>query len=359
MKQILCISHTPWQSRPTRTQQLLARLSDVQVLFIEPPVAKGEPTPKQDRKIRSHITLCTLPAPLFSPPSRFFLQKNTTKKAIAFIRKAMERNRFRNPLLWCTSPDQIGILGQFPVCGVIYDCHQEWPEEYVDMESHLASQADVVFAASDGLVHRLSPCSENIALIPNGVNPLLFQRDSFSPPDDIAALAGQTVFGHIGDLTQKVDLNPLLNIATAHSDWIFLMMGNYTGQVASTLSRYPNIVLTGPITSVEIPDYLSVCTVLFDLLYADQMGCDIIPSHVFEYMATGKPIIRLAAPETFEPYPDFIYTAYDTTGFARRCKNAFSEDDAAAERRKEFAYQCSWANRTEEILRILESTGLF
>lgn len=66
MKQILCLSHTPWQARPNRTQQLLARMNDIQILFFEPPVPRGVPIPKQGRKMRPHITVYTLPAPMFA-----------------------------------------------------------------------------------------------------------------------------------------------------------------------------------------------------------------------------------------------------------------------------------------------------
>ena len=47
MKQIVCLSHSPWQARPNRTQQLLTRLNDVKVLFFEPPLPKGAPQPAQ------------------------------------------------------------------------------------------------------------------------------------------------------------------------------------------------------------------------------------------------------------------------------------------------------------------------
>ena len=31
MKQMICLSYSPWQARANRTQQLLARLNDTQV----------------------------------------------------------------------------------------------------------------------------------------------------------------------------------------------------------------------------------------------------------------------------------------------------------------------------------------
>lgn len=359
MKQILCLSHTPWQTRPNRTQQLLARLPDVQVLFFEPPTPRGEPKPEQGRRMRSHITVYTLPAPLPIGPARTFMQRRSLHKSTAFIREVMDKHHFRSPVLWCTAPDQMGLVGQFPCRGVVYDCHKEWSEEYLDQESDLTSRADVVFAASPGLVKRLSPCSDNIALLPNGVNPLMFDRGEFSPPDKLAVLADHIVLGRVGDLTSQTDLIPLLAAATAQRNWVFLLMGRVSKQVSDRLSRYKNIVLTGPINAVELPDYLSVCNLLFDLTQEDRRGCDILPSRIYEYMATGKPIVMMAEPDYVEPFPDIIYTAYDHTGFLRRCRKALEEDEAIAKRRRACANQSAWAVRADEVTRILESTGLF
>lgn len=361
MKQILCLSHTPWQTRPNRTQQLLARLPDVQVLFFEPPVPRGASKPEQGRRMRSHITVYTLPAPLPAGPARNFLQRRTVNKSAAFIRQIMDEHRFRHPVLWCTAPDQMGLVGQLPCRGLVYDCHREWGEEFLDLESELTGRAEVVFAASPGLVERLSPCSDNIALLPNGVNPLMFDRGEFSPPDNFAVLADRITMGRVGDLTGHVDLKPLMAAATAHRNWAFLMIGRVTQQVRETLSRYPNIVLAGPVNAVELPDYLSVCDILFDLTRDDRRGCDILPAHIYEYLATGKPIVMMADPEAVdtEPFPDVIHTAYDHTGFLRRCTKALEEDATLAQKRRLYAEQSAWAVRAAEVTRILESTGLF
>lgn len=360
MRQILCLSHTPWQTRPNRTQQLLARMPDVQVLFFEPPMPRGEPKPEQGRRMRAHITVYTLPTALPAGPARNFSQRRGISKAASFILDVMDKHHFRNPVLWCTAPDQMGLVGHISCRGVVYDCHKEWDEEYLDLESDLTSRAEVVFAASPGLVERLSPCSDNIALLPNGVNPLMFERGEFSPPDHLAALVGRPVLGRVGDLTSQVDLKPLLAAATAHKDWTFLLVGRVTRQVSEMLARYPNIVLNGPVTAVELPDYLSVCTVLFDLTRSDLRGCDILPSHIYEYMATGKPIVMMAEPDYVEPFPDVIYTAYDHTGFLRRCLKAMEEEPGdLSELRKTYAKQSAWAVRAAEVTRILESTGLF
>ena len=360
MKQILCLSHNPWQARPNRTQQLLTRMTDVQVLFFEPSLPKGAPAPEQGRRVRSHITVYTLPTPFLVGLDRAALQRRSLNRTADFIQKVMARHRFREPVLWCTCPDQAVFLDRLAYRGLVYDCAQEWGEEYLDDESDLTLHAEVVFAASPGLVRRLAPCNDNIALLPNGVNPLMFTREEFSPPPSLACLSGQPVLGRVGDLTGKVDLSPVISAAQSQPNWTFLLMGRVTKTVAAKLAPYPNLHLTGPVNAVELPDYLSVCTVLFDLLQTDRLGSDVVPARIYEYLATGKPIVMMQEPDLVEPFPDVVYTAYDSPGFLRRCRRALEEDpQLAAPRRRQYALQASWSNRAAEVQRILESTGLF
>lgn len=359
MKQILCLSHTGWQAQPNRTQQLMTRLSDVQILFFEPAPPRGTPKPEQGRRMRSHITVYTLPSPLPAGPARTLPQRHSLSRSAAFLQEVMDRHHFRHPVLWCTAPDQMGLVSRIPCRGVVYDCHREWAEPYLDLESELTSRADVVFAASPGLMERLSPCSDNIALLPNGVNPLMFERGEFSPPDKLAALEGHVILGRVGDVTSQTDLTPLLAAATAQKNWVFLLMGRISRQAKERLSRCKNIVPLGPVSAVELPDYLSVCSILFDLEEEDRRGCDILPARIYEYLASGKPIVMMAQPDFAEPFPEMIYTAYDHTGFLRRCRKALEEDAALPARRRACAGQCAWAVRAGEVARILESTGLF
>ena len=55
MKQIICLAGQPWSSSPGRTQQLLSRLRDTQVLYFSP--AAGQ----LDRSYSVSYTHLTLP----------------------------------------------------------------------------------------------------------------------------------------------------------------------------------------------------------------------------------------------------------------------------------------------------------
>ena len=57
MRQILCLSADPWRTIPTRTQQLMTRMRDAQVLLFEPP---GKYSRQPGRRVRPGLTVCAL-----------------------------------------------------------------------------------------------------------------------------------------------------------------------------------------------------------------------------------------------------------------------------------------------------------
>lgn len=359
MKQLVCLSHTPWQARPNRTQQLLARMNDVQILFFEPPVPRGAPKPKQGRRMRPHITVYTLPSPVFARWNSSAMQRRDEQRTGDFMEKVLLHHHFREPVLWCTSPQQTIYLDHLAYSGLVYDCYREWDEVYLDQESDMACHADVVFAASPGLVQRLSPCNDSVALIPNGVNDRMFTRPGLTVPMELANLPSP-ILGRVGDINSRIELEPMLQAAQTHQEWTFLLMGRVTHTVRAKLRRYPNIALVGPVNPVELPDYLYACDVLFDLFHTDTKGCDIIPARMYEYLASGKPIVTMIDPEQVEPFPDVVYTAYDSAGFVRRCSRALEEESSlAAPRRRSYAQAASWAGRAQTVMEILDRAGLF
>lgn len=358
MKQILCLSHSPWQARPNRTQQLLTRLSDAQILFFEPAPPRDCSMPQQGRRMRPHIWVYTLPTPLPTFRDHPLLQKRRLDKITGFIQQTMEKHGMREPVLWCSAPNQSIFLDRLAYRGLVYDCHRFWNENFLEQESDLTCHAEVVFAASPGLAQRLAPCNDNIVLLPNGVNPLLFSQEALTLPSALAALKGP-VLGRVGDLTSQVDLGPLIYAAQHRLEWQFVLIGRYTKPIAVQLSSFENVHLLGGVNALDVPDYLCGCDVLFDLLQRDRPGSDVVSSRIYEYLASGKPIAVMADPRLPESFPDVIETAYDNYGFLRRCRRALEEGPSKAGLRQEYANQAAWSSRAETVASILTGTGLF
>lgn len=360
MKQIVCLSHTLWTSRPTRTQQLMSRLTNADVLFFEPPGPNGPRGGGKGRKMRPNVMVYSLPQLIDVGTGFSLVGRHNRRKIANCIDQAMARHHFREPLLWCTTPENIHQLDYLAYRGLVYDCHRYWSDLPIEWEGDLSAAADVCFTASEGLSDRLAPCSQNIALLPNGVNYPLFCRELLDTPPDLAGLTGP-VLGYTGSLRPDLDVEPLLLAARLHPEWTFLLVGPVEpSRYLPALEELPNIILTGSRPLVDLPDYLGCCQVCFHLLRLRDEDSDVIPARIYEYLAAGKPVVSMLWKHQQEEFPDVIRGARTAEEFVTQCEAALAEDPSERRaRRRDYGAAAAWEARAEEVTRILEANSLY
>lgn len=361
MKQILCLSGEPWSKLPGRTQHLVSRLRNTQILYFSPASSRWDQSFRQrGRKVRPNVTIYTLPPLLLPLEERHGpLFRRQQRKVGQYIAHKADAHRFSAPLLWTTNPEHIHLLDYLSYEGLIYDCDREWDELPPHWEGSLASAADVVFAASPVLADRLSPCSSNIALIPNGLNQPLFLPNP-NRPDPLPQVRGP-VLGWAGTLRADLDLSPLLFAALERPDWTFLLLGRLEEipPLLSRLKRLPNVLLPGPRPAAEVPCWLYRCQVLLDFLREDRPYDDVVSPRLYEYLATGRPIVSMLWPDQVERFPDVVYGAHDPQEFLQLCAHALEEAPGfVSGRRRGYAQRAAWPLRVEEVERILTTSGL-
>ena len=269
MKQIICLSNEPWSASPGRTQQLLSRLKDTQILYFSPAARWNDPSfHAKGRQVKQNITVYTLPPLLLPMDERFgHFFRLGQQKLSRFIAAKAARARFSAPLLWTTCPEHVHLLDRLDYEGLVYDCDREWDDLPLAWEGALAGAADVVFAASSDLMDRLSPCSSNIALLPNGGTYPLFAKAT--APDRVRPSSPfqGPVLGYAGTIHYDLDLSPLLYAAQARPDWTFLLLGRREhNPFLRRLSRLPNVVLRPSCPLMEVPEHLAQCQVLLNFL---------------------------------------------------------------------------------------------
>ena len=361
MKQIVCLSNEPWSPSPGRTQQLVARLKDVQVLYFSPAESwRDQRFRGKGRAVKPNITTYTLPPLLLPVDERYGeLFQLGQRKLARYIAGTMAKHRFRSPLLWTTCPEQVHLLDRLDYDGLVYDCDREWDDLPPAWEGVLSSTADVVFAASQGLADRLSPCSSNIALLPNGTAYPLFAKAA-RPPEDRPPRRSAPTFGWAGTIHPDLDLSPVLHAAHAHPEWNFLLLGRREpNPLVKKLKRLPNVSFLPPCPQMEVPAYLARCQVLMDFLREEQPDSDVIPTRMYEYLSTGRPIVAMLWPDQVEPFPDVVYGAHSNREFVTLCEHALEElPSLVTQRRLDHGAQAAWSVRAGRVSRILATAGL-
>ena len=362
MKEIICLSNEPWSSTPGRTQQLITRLRDTKILYFSPAASLRDAAWKQPgRKVRPNVTVYTLPPVLVQNEHLIHLFRMSQQRVGRFIQEKARRHRFRTPLLWTVSPAHVHLLDTLEYSGLVYDCDRVWEDFPGPWEGTLAHAADVVFAASPELCDRLSPCSSNIALLPNGVNHTIFTGETGIQKGRLYPHFTGPVLGWIGTIHADLDLEPLLYAARQRPDWIFLLLGRTSEENPwlGKLKKCPNILLEGSRPLMEVPEYMDRCDVLLNFLRTTQSYSDVVPGRIYEYLSTGKPIVSMLWPDEVERFPDVIYGAYTQEEFVRLCGQALIEDRTwVLSRRRDYGQAAAWSNRSAEVSRILTTAGL-
>ena len=362
MKEIICIANEPWSLSPGRTQQLVTRLREARILYFSPATRFSPFRPdQQGRKVRPNVTEYTLPHLFLQVDERHRrLFRMGQRRLGQFIAAQAERHRLRAPLLWLTSPDQVHLLDYIPYDGLIYDCSEEWDDLPALWEGSLAHAADLVFAASPELVRRLSPCSENIVLLPNGVNYPLFAPDGQHVRRDPIPRTASPLLGWAGTLHPDLDLSPLLYAAQHRPGWTFLLLGaQRNNPLLRPLRRLENVLFHPPCPLTEVPDYLYRCDVLMDFRRTRLVDGDVIPVRLYEYLSTGKPVVSMLWPDQVEPFPDVVYGAHSPEEFLTLCAHALEEVPGMfTQRRLHHGESAAWSIRAQQVSDILTTSGL-
>lgn len=368
MKSLLCLSASPWRSVPNRTQHLMTRLKDVDILFFEPApplfgkTSRQKAYKKPGRPVRENITVYTLPPVLPVTDRHPFWENLTYCRISRFLLSTMRSKRCNAPLLWMSSPAYAPLADRLPHHGLVYDCDQDWSMLPERLESDLAYHADVVFAASAGLVDHLSPCNTNVALLPNGVVYSMFARDGLEEPPFPQELVSirSPILGYAGTVWEDMDLTPVVEAAQAHPEWNFLFVGRVKHNPSlSHLHALPNVHFLGPKKAGELPEYVTRFDVCLSFLRLDRSDYDVLSPRIYEYMATGAPIVSMGVTGQDEEYPDVIYTAYNPPHFITQCEAALREHSAwNRTRRRDYAAAASWSNRAQQLQRILVGNAL-
>ncbi|MCV3243669.1 glycosyltransferase family 4 protein [Mesorhizobium sp. ZC-5] len=193
--------------------------------------------------------------------------------------------------LWPDSVVAVGALKDGPVLNVIRR-----------LEHFLYRRADLIVtvtnAFKDHLIkHGISP--DKIAVVRNGADLSVFSPGNASALRRALGLEGKTIVSYIGTIGMAHGLDILLDVATALGERapqvVLLIVGS--GAEREELRRtvedrgLKNLVFVDRVSHAEIVDYWRVSDMTLVLLKDDPLFRTVIPSKVFEAMATGTPIV--------------------------------------------------------------------
>ncbi len=356
-QQIVCIGPSPWAAIPHRTQQLMAHMKGVEILYFSPPSEQITQVSYHRKKVKPHIWVYVLPKDVKKVSKTPMLFSLRQKRLAQFISRTMAKHHIRNPLLWVTHPSQEEITCHLQYDTLVYDCFEPWFEDYSYEQGCLLRKADLIFAASHTLKKEAWEYNRNVALLENGVDYPLFEEASL-----FAKLSSDEVsLGFAGVIDYDLDLSPLLLLAEKYPQWHIKLLGSCPqgNPYYDVLTAYDNVKFFGEHPVHVIPEFLCCCHILMDFRSGSGYVHDINSMRWFEYFATGRPVVTHIWKDEIERFPDVVYISKTQEEFLKNCEIALKEKpNTVTSRRKNYAKKGAWTKRTERVLQVLTRSHL-
>jgi glycosyltransferase involved in cell wall biosynthesis len=278
------------------------------------------------------------------------------------VKRALKRLGFGRTVSWYAVPHPAYLANAFDETAVVYYCIDDYAalpgvdaHAVAEMDAHLTSRADQVFVASARMFRAKLRVKPSTVLAPHGVDVVLFRQasDRRLPIAPGARDLPRPVIGFYGSIEAWIDLDLIADIAERRPRWTFLLIGRVAVD-AGRLKALPNVVFAGAQPYRTLPDWARAFDVAIIPYRLTRQVVNSAPLKLREYLATGKPIVAVPAPE-IERFAGLVWLARGPEQFLSAIEDALSKDtDGDRARRMEATAVMTWEARLSEIVRILE-----
>jgi hypothetical protein len=248
---------------------------------------------------------------------------------------------------------------------LIYDCLDLFPAFYNGsrsrlmntLEAELAHAASAVVVTSGRLEERWSRRHPRVVRIPNGVELGKFLNDSgpLPVPDDVRAHRRPRL-GYIGTVGPWLDFPLLTHLARRRPQCSIVLIGPRERGVPRSFDL-GNLHLLGERPYASLPRYLAALDVLLIPFRISDLTHAVNPIKLYEYCATGKPIVATPLAELQENRHLF-HLGHGGEGFVAAVDAALAEvaasDPSLTRARQTLAKASSWGRRVADLEELLD-----
>lgn len=177
----------------------------------------------------------------------------------------------------------------------------------------LAAKADVLVCTATKLFNQAKDLSKNALLSTNAGDYNFFVNTNKYPIDTL--IKGKyekfdCVIGYYGSLAEWVDYDLIKEVAKKRRNWLWILVGvDYDGSLKkSRILEYKNILYIPPQPYKKLPGFLKAFDVATIPFKINEITLSTSPVKLFEYMASGKPIVTSKLPECLKYQSVWTYS---------------------------------------------------
>jgi glycosyltransferase involved in cell wall biosynthesis len=278
------------------------------------------------------------------------------------VTRALKRLGFARTVSWFAVPHPGFLANAFGESAVVYYCIDDYAalpdvdaRAVAEMDEHLTRRADQVFVASARMLQAKQQMKPSTVFAPHGVDVELF-RTASDPRLAIAPAArnlGRPVVGFFGSIEKWIDVDLIAELAERRPRWTFLLIGRLAVD-AGRLASLTNVVFAGPQPYRSLPAWAKAFDVAIIPYRLTRQVMNAAPLKLREYLATGKPVVAVPAPE-ISRFTGLVRLARGADQFISEIEDALaSETDAESARRMAATSTMTWDARISEVVDIVE-----
>jgi glycosyltransferase involved in cell wall biosynthesis len=376
---IVCLATQEWEAHWTTVQQVMARLAPRnRVVYIEPfhpPLAwlkSSNAVLRRQRRQRLPRLREVRPGLLvYRPgyPYAPFTMRSAAAAAFnsrlvrAELARLLRRLELKRPWLWAFFAQSLSVL-DLPFGPFIYDCVDDWPSLFSHPREHrfiarideaLCRRADLVFVGSEPLRERKAPLNPKTFVVNHAADIALFMKAADPDtliPADLAAIPRPRI-GFVGMMdTSRFDSDLIARLA-ANPAYHVVLVGGFIRDGGRDIPRRPNVHVLGMKAVEALPAYLKGMDVCLMPYRVNEATRYIYPLKLYEYLATGKPVVATAIPSVAD-LGSLLYVATDPREFVDHVAAALAErDPERVTARRRYASTHSWEAHVDRKLRLI------
>lgn len=347
---LVCFAHLHWDFVWQRPQHLLSRFAQQgRVFYIEEPFVHPDQVEPhleiKDRQNGLKVVVAHLPTGLDEASTNQIQQE--------LLKRYFADNAIKEYMFWYYTPMALDKSREFQPVLTVYDCMDELanfkfaPPRLRQLEQELFQKADLVFTGGQSLYEAKSKQHADAHAFPSSIDKDHFglARTEMPEPQDQESIPHPRV-GFYGVVDERLDIELLGQLAAAHPEWHFVIIGPVVKIDHNTLPRTANIHYLGGKDYKELPAYIHGWDVA-TLLFADNESTKFIsPTKTPEYLAGGKPVVSTPIRDVVRPYGELnlVHIAANAEDFAKGITAALAqkEDTDWQQRVDEYLGTISW-----------------
>lgn len=354
-KDIICFSLSDWRKEMVSNRHhILSRFARHNRVFLfERPIVSTDHHRLSNilRPIRKEGNLI-----IISPIASVFeeLLRETYR---FYLKKIYQSFNLLEPIWWFYDYSLSYLIDEFPYLVSCYHCTEDYSHlsqissegDFVDSiaqkEKDLVKKVDLVFAVSEYLVETHHQVNHESFLITNAVDYELYKQAQAKP---VKKFGKTPIVGYCGNLSDKVNFELLYRLAKELREVKLILIGPVTTQNSffKKLHTLKNVIFISQQPVAKLPSLIQEFDVCLMPYIQDDWFMKVSrPLKLFEYLATGKPIVSTRM-DCLKNFKKNVYETSTTQDFIDNVRRVISEKDPQLKKaRIDLAQKNTWDDR--------------